>query len=222
MKMCHIMHALCVSVFGYSAATNAITVIETDHGQYRDDGFHDPSSVSNIVGSFSNTEYRNWFVFDLSGITDTITSATLRSYNPPGSTQGYQSSDPTETWSLYDVSTDVTALTDGTAGVSAFNDLGAGTSYGAYVASIADNGTYIEIALNSNALNDLNTNASRFFAIGGAITTLDGTGTQLLFANGTSAKSELLLSTIPVPAAVWLFGFGLLGLIGMARQNKAA
>jgi len=31
-----------------------------------------------------------------------------------------------------------------------------------------------------------------------------------------------LSSPVPIPAAVWLFGSGLLGLIGMARRNKAA
>jgi len=30
------------------------------------------------------------------------------------------------------------------------------------------------------------------------------------------------ISAVPVPAAVWLFGSGLLGLIGMARRKKAA
>ena len=30
------------------------------------------------------------------------------------------------------------------------------------------------------------------------------------------------VSTIPIPAAVWLFGSGLLGLVGMARRKKAA
>jgi len=28
-------------------------------------------------------------------------------------------------------------------------------------------------------------------------------------------------TVVPVPAAVWLFGSGLLGLIGIARRNKA-
>jgi len=30
------------------------------------------------------------------------------------------------------------------------------------------------------------------------------------------------LAAVPIPAAVWLFGSGLLGLIGMARRKKAA
>jgi hypothetical protein len=29
------------------------------------------------------------------------------------------------------------------------------------------------------------------------------------------------VSSVPVPAAVWLFGSGLLGLIGIARRKKA-
>ena len=28
-------------------------------------------------------------------------------------------------------------------------------------------------------------------------------------------------STVPVPAAVWLFGSGLVGLLGVARRKKA-
>ena len=31
-----------------------------------------------------------------------------------------------------------------------------------------------------------------------------------------------LIQAVPVPAAVWLFGSGLLGLVGMARRKKAA
>lgn len=31
-----------------------------------------------------------------------------------------------------------------------------------------------------------------------------------------------VISTVPIPAAVWLFGSGLLGLVGMARRKKAA
>ena len=33
---------------------------------------------------------------------------------------------------------------------------------------------------------------------------------------------EGFVSTVPVPAAVWLFGSGLLGLVGIARRRKAA
>ena len=36
------------------------------------------------------------------------------------------------------------------------------------------------------------------------------------------AIDNVVVSAVPVPAAVWLFGSGLLGLIGVARRKKAA
>ncbi|MGB5718875.1 MAG: VPLPA-CTERM sorting domain-containing protein [Gammaproteobacteria bacterium] len=42
-------------------------------------------------------------------------------------------------------------------------------------------------------------------------------------ANPTHVRVEFSgYSVVPVPAAVWLFGSGLLGLVGMARRKKAA
>ena len=40
--------------------------------------------------------------------------------------------------------------------------------------------------------------------------------------NGEVVLSMTASSTVPIPAAVWLFGSGLFGLIGMARRKKAA
>jgi len=38
----------------------------------------------------------------------------------------------------------------------------------------------------------------------------------------TNLHGLVYVSSIPVPAAVWLFGSGLLGLIGISRRKKAA
>lgn len=41
--------------------------------------------------------------------------------------------------------------------------------------------------------------------------------------SATAISTDIInTSVVPVPAAVWLFGSGLLGLIGMARRKKAA
>lgn len=40
---------------------------------------------------------------------------------------------------------------------------------------------------------------------------------DLMFGDWTSVE----ITAVPVPAAVWLFGSGLLGLVGMARRKKA-
>lgn len=44
--------------------------------------------------------------------------------------------------------------------------------------------------------------------------------THAVFANLTNV-STFPVSTVPVPAALWLFGSGLLGLIGVAKKRKA-
>ncbi len=177
--------------------------------------------------------FRNFFVFDISGITDTILTAELRAYNPSQSVvgdsgDGYRSLDPTEIYRMFDVSTDIGVLTGGTGGVSAFNDLGSGTTYGTRPFSSSDNGTIVSIMLNGNVVKDLNA-ASGLFALGGVITSLaSGQGHEHMFGftagptGGTMPVSdftrELFITTrgsqsVPVPSTLLLFGSGLVGLV---------
>lgn len=66
---------------------------------------------------------------------------------------------------------------------------------------------------------------------------IGATGTDIVFADSsfggfvapggiavpvTYVNAQVFLGPIPVPAAVWLFGSGLLGLLGIARRRKAA
>ena len=56
----------------------------------------------------------------------------------------------------------------------------------------------------------------------GFLTTQDTLGTAFDSFNGGSFTSfDYTVNAVPVPAAVWLFGSGLLGLIGIARRRKA-
>jgi hypothetical protein len=40
--------------------------------------------------------------------------------------------------------------------------------------------------------------------------------------DGTLTWNSAAVSAVPVPAAVWLFGSGLLGLAGVARRKQSA
>ena len=59
-------------------------------------------------------------------------------------------------------------------------------------------------------------------ALTGTIEFILGAGeTKLILAQGVDVFGEAA-AVIPVPAAVWLFGSGLLGLVGVARRKQAA
>jgi hypothetical protein len=211
---------LCAGVLQVEATT---ILTYTDRGWYTSDGFHDPDEPNYIVGRY-DVDYRNFFVFDLSSVTGTITSATLKLFNPsdrPGS--GYLSPDATETLELYDVSTSIASLTDGTTGVSAFTDLGSGTSFGSTIVSVADNGTFITITLNASALSALNV-AGGLFAIGGAVTTLSGPDFQYVFGNsdlnpGTTLELETT-TALPTPGTLALFGISFMSMLVNLRRRK--
>jgi len=51
-------------------------------------------------------------------------------------------------------------------------------------------------------------------------------GMKVSFKGSISGQFQFLNkpvdTVVPVPAAVWLFGSGLLGLVGMARRKKSA
>jgi hypothetical protein len=49
-----------------------------------------------------------------------------------------------------------------------------------------------------------------------------GAGIWTLSANGTATYTLASASPVPVPAAIWLFGSGLLGLVGVSRRKRAA
>jgi hypothetical protein len=50
----------------------------------------------------------------------------------------------------------------------------------------------------------------------------EGVGYDINWEWDNSDRPLVGVSAIPVPAAAWLFGSGLLGLIGVARRKKTA
>jgi hypothetical protein len=179
-----------------------------------------PTSENYIVGQSLNTEWRNWFVFDLLGVTDEITSATLQLFNPLDT--GYVSVDASETYEIFSYESSVSDLRLEN-GSGDFDDLGDGISYGQVVISAQDNGTLVEIQLNQAGITALNS-ASGEFAMGGLVTTLGfGSGDQERVFGGTDAgmTRQLELTLVPIPAAVWLFGSALAGLGWLRRKQTS-
>ena len=220
------------------ARASELVLSAVDSGWYDADGRQGTSANSQnyIAGTLGGPlEYRNFFVFDLSGVEGPISSAVLRAYNPsfqvPGDTaNGFASLAPFETYELFDVDSSIPAMLTSTAGVSFFDDLGSGQSYGSYSVSAAQNGSVISFQLSGTALADLNA-SSGFFAIGGALTSLAfGPTQEHIFAftagyYGSSSVSnntrELVLTIIPEPATATLvmLGFATLGIKSRSRTG---
>jgi hypothetical protein len=154
--------AMCLVFFAARPAYAAtITLNATASGFYHSNGTFFASgnyAVGWYPASSPPGELRDYFVFDLSGVSGVITAATLRAQNPA---TGYSSPDPSETWSIFDVSTNLTTLTSGAGGVGAFNDLGTGTGYGSVTVNLSSNSTNVDVLLNASGLAFLNSAIGR-------------------------------------------------------------
>jgi hypothetical protein len=197
-----------------------ITINATDRGWYNAAGARTVNNTNYFVGieDGSQTEYRNFFVFDLSNLTGTITKASLNLVNPAF---GYSGPIAGLTYNMSDVSTPIPALINGTGGVNAFTDLGGGTTFGSRTVRQSIAGGLINIALNGSAISALNAN-SGLFAFGGAIA--NPQPNQFIFAGSTFdlADTQLVLETQPVPAPPALVGTVLTGAIAACKKKPPA
>lgn len=200
-----------------------ITLDATQTGFYNDSGVRTLGNYATgwfAVGS--PAELRSYFTFDLTGVSGSITGATVHLSSGVAGSQ-YFSPDPSETLTFFDVSTTLAALTGGFGGPNAFNDLGTGTSYGSYTLT-KPVPSFIDTTLNAAGLAFLNANFTSI-ALGGAITTLTKGATNEAIFNGTDATlvRQLILTTtattssVPEPSSFWTL---LLAIPTIALRNR--
>ena len=166
-----------------SSCDQSVTYSYSDRGWYTNSGTHSSGNTNTIVGS----AYRNWFTFDISGFSGTACTITLRlELELFRGTSG--------NYNLYDISTghdDLVASSSGSSGITIYNDLGTGNSYGSVSLTNSDNGSTIEITLNDQAITDFNSESSGWFSVGGDWTG----GTYIRFgSSGDDTFSQLVIT----------------------------
>lgn len=177
-----------------------------DSGWYRSR----PSGIDHIstnrnflVGDLTDgTTYRNFFVFDLSGVVGPITSATFTALvsdnlgvtNPAGTF---------ETWTLFDVTTGISVVTAGSSPTTTYQDLGSGTILGSMSFSTADRGRPVGFDFNAAGLAQLNSAIGGQWAFGGAVTTLDdpARSESIFHASGLDSLARLSIN-VPEPSTL--------------------
>ena len=211
----------------FVSAQTDVTVDADDRGWYREDGFHESDNENYLTGIFDLTgvrsERNSFFVFDLTAIEE-VESASLRLFLP---TNGYNSADSDETFSLFDFSGDLTDLVDGTGGIAAFDDLGDGLNLGSIDIESANENSFIDIELNADGIAFLNTQVGNFAALGGALTSLDAavgaTGNEFVFGETDAGSSvpgpQLLLVAVPEPSSIALIGLAFAAISSRRRRS---
>ena len=223
-KVCFATVVLSLAVCSQVQAGGDVTLFAVDTGWYNASGTHTPSNINYLVGDALGTNHHNFSVFDLSVLTNDVLSATLRLFNgiaPPNSDNGYISPDDFETYALFDVTTDIGVLLGGTGGVGAYNDLADGTFYGSIDVTAADNGEFVEVVLNSDAIAALNSTGA-LFAFGGNITTINhpiDVQESVFWFSHQSPDVQLVVTFVPAPGAIALLAPLGLGALGRRRRR---
>ena len=185
-------------VLGYVDSAAQVTLAATDSGWYDSFGEHSSFNKNYITGYEFGTIYHDYFVFDESNLARTVLDAKLQAFNPDG---GFFSDKPTETYSLFDVTTPLSQLeADNFGRTDIFNDLGSGTSYGSQTVSSADNGKLVTVNLDAAAVSALNAKLGSQVALGGALTTASGPALEILFGfSGSPTDTRQLVLTVAQP-----------------------
>jgi hypothetical protein len=209
-----------------AAAASIVDVERTRAGWWTDKFLASGPDNNNYLTGFSDDDriHRSYFQFDLSAVSATVTSAELTLYLPNLS-QTVQTSDPWETFALFDFTGDIDFLTniqfDPPKMQATYADLGSGIEYGSTNIAQGTSGVPITIVLNADAIAAINA-AGGDFVIGAAVTSLSGGAEPEMvfgFSGGSTAPTPFLsLTVVPLPPAIWAF-LSALGWLGWRARR---
>jgi hypothetical protein len=209
--------ALSVAASASSAAATTVTINSSASGFYQNTGGTPSLGSTNII---EDSTRNNYFAFDLSGLSGTVTGAKLTIFGPNGLFLFNSTTPATVTYSIYDVTTDIGALTGHTAGAAAFTDLGSGLVYGS-TSFAATTGSSPQLVIElSGGLNDINAALGGLFALGGDSSLVSNQG-FLWSSSFLGPAAQLTLETTPLPATLPLFAtvLGGGGLVAWRRRR---
>src|SRR6267143_1499971 len=173
-----------------------------------------------LTGNFQGREeLRSFFVFDLSGLTGTISSATMTL-----ALGGVQTNDVAEEYTLFGIANDPQAVTaallSGTGNSPIYTNLLTGTPFGTATTANSSNGT-LSVDFNSAGIAALNAAIGQEFAVGGALTSLNpssGQASEFIFGGSYTYPVTFALdfssgtpspTAVPAPGTLTLLGSGL-------------
>ena len=130
-------------------------------GWYIDSGQHTSSNDNTITGDYTGGS-NSYFVFDVSTLAGTIQRVVLEL-----ELEYFSSTDATEIFSVYDVSTDSATLeADSTVDTAIYNDLMTGSKYGGHMIMASDVGSVLHIPIRAQAVIDLQNALGGDFSVG--------------------------------------------------------
>jgi hypothetical protein len=214
--------ALSVAASSGAAATT-VTINSYASGFYQNSGGTPSLGSTNII---EDSTRNNYFAFDLSGLSGTVTGAKLTIFGGNGNFIFNGTTPPTVTYSIYDVTTNIGSLTGHTAGPAAFTDLGSGSVYGSTSIAVTSTtfGSMPQLEINlAGGLSDIASTLGSLFALGGGSNLVSNQG--FLWSSSIrdpAAQLTLEVTQVPLPAALPLFAAILGGgaLVAWRRRRK--
>jgi hypothetical protein len=210
-----------VIVAAGAACAHSVTIHAFDRGWYNQSGFHDPTNDNYFVGDTTGNaedmgELRNWFVFDLTGVTAReLIGARLELPN-----SFWFTDTGSETLRLTGVSVDRASLMDGTGGVGAFGSLGTGPLFGEFTRTGFQSGP---VVVNLNALFLDSVPYGGWVVLGGRLTTLQPRGAMFGSSGGIGPTPRLVLDDglppAPMPSAAAMVAATLVLAAGRRRRR---